>query len=181
MYLDIWILDPAGNVLASGRPEKYPGAAESNYANAPWFTQAQATQNGTEFAVADIAVEPALGRSVATYATAIRDGKQGSGSQLGVLAIWFDWHSQAQAVVTGVHLSEEERKCSRCLLLDSAHRVIAASDGNGVLTETLPLQANQNKLGSYVDGKGSLIGYALTPGYETYKGLGWYGVVLQQA
>jgi hypothetical protein len=24
------------------------------------------------------------------------------------------------------------------------------------------------------------IGYALTPGYETYKGLGWYGCVLQR-
>ncbi len=24
-----------------------------------------------------------------------------------------------------------------------------------------------------------MVGFALTPGYETYKGLGWYGVILQ--
>ena len=25
-----------------------------------------------------------------------------------------------------------------------------------------------------------MCGYALTPGYETYPGMGWYGVVIQE-
>jgi hypothetical protein len=34
--------------------------------------------------------------------------------------------------------------------------------------------------GYYSDSTGSQIGYALTPGYETYQGLGWYGVLIQK-
>jgi hypothetical protein len=35
-------------------------------------------------------------------------------------------------------------------------------------------------MGNYRDETGSLIGFALTPGYETYRGLGWYGVIIQE-
>ena len=35
-------------------------------------------------------------------------------------------------------------------------------------------------MGSYADGDRT-IGYALTPGYETYAGLGWYGCLVQTA
>lgn len=35
-------------------------------------------------------------------------------------------------------------------------------------------------MSSYTNKNGQLIGFALTPGYETYKGLGWYGVLIQQ-
>jgi hypothetical protein len=35
-------------------------------------------------------------------------------------------------------------------------------------------------MGNYADNHGSVVGFALTPGYETYKGLGWYGVVEQK-
>jgi hypothetical protein len=35
-------------------------------------------------------------------------------------------------------------------------------------------------MGSYVDPTGTVIGYALTPGYETYRGMGWYGVIVQR-
>lgn len=34
--------------------------------------------------------------------------------------------------------------------------------------------------GSYAEDGGDLVGYALTPGYETYRGLGWYGVIVQK-
>jgi hypothetical protein len=33
-------------------------------------------------------------------------------------------------------------------------------------------------LGSYLKDDGTHVGYARTPGYETYKGLGWYGMVV---
>lgn len=35
-------------------------------------------------------------------------------------------------------------------------------------------------MGNYADKGGCVVGFALTPGYETYKGLGWYGVVEQK-
>jgi hypothetical protein len=97
---------------------------------------------------------------------------------LGVLGVHFDWRPQAQAVVDGVRLTPEERERSRVMLLDERGRVLAASDGRGVLTETFPLDTSAGPMGSYADGEVT-VGYARTPGYETYQGLGWYGCLVQ--
>jgi hypothetical protein len=64
-------------------------------------------------------------------------------------------------------------------LVDSRGRIIAASDGRGVLDETFELKTEGKQSGAYQMPDGTMVGFALTPGYETYKGLGWYGVVLQ--
>jgi len=180
VYLDIWVCDAAGNVLASGRPSKYPAAAKRNVAGEAWFRQALATRDGTEFTVADIAANDALDkRLVATYAAAVRAGGDTHGKPVGVLGVFFDWQAQSQAVVGGVRLADDERGRTRCLILDSRHRVIASSDNRGVLVETFPLKLNAPR-GNYATDAGTLVGYALTPGYETYKGLGWYGAIAQQ-
>jgi hypothetical protein len=64
------------------------------------------------------------------------------------------------------------------LLLDQNHRVLASSDGKGVLEETFKLDTAGGDMGSYAQGART-IGYALTPGYETYQGMGWYGCLVQ--
>lgn len=56
--------------------------------------------------------------------------------------------------------------------------MIAASDNVGILSETFPLRAS-GESGHYTDENGAMVGFALTPGYETYRGLGWYGVIVQ--
>jgi hypothetical protein len=48
------------------------------------------------------------------------------------------------------------------------------------LKETFALSASGQRRGHYQNERGGVIGYALTPGYETYKGLGWYGVLVQK-
>ena len=78
-----------------------------------------------------------------------------------------------------VRLSDEERRCTRWLLIDSQQRIIAASDGRGILSESFPLISSGKTSSFYRDSHGSLVGFALTPGYESYKGLGWYGVIVQ--
>jgi len=181
VYLDLWIADPSGRVIATGRPDKYPAAKGLSVAEAEWFKEALRTRSGDDFAVADIERIKALNDApVATYATAIREGGQAGGKVLGVLGVHFDWKPQAQAVVDGVRLTDEERSRSRVLLLDQNHRVLASSDGQGVLEETFKLATNGGVMGSYADGA-KTVGYALTPGYETYKGLGWYGCLVQTA
>ncbi len=133
------------------------------------------TQSGEEFTVADIEANPTLnGAAVATYATAIRQGARSDGQPIGVLGIFFDWQPQASAVVTGVSLSEEERRSTRVMLLDARHRVIASSDGRGLQQETYPLDTGGLDRGHYAR-DGALTAFALTPGYETYKGLGCTG------
>lgn len=178
VYLDLWIADPQGRVLANGRPDRYPDAVGTSVADEEWFRSGLATTDGSAFVVGDIARNRELdNRAVATYATAIREGGLETGAPIGVLGIFFDWEPQAATVVEGVRLEDGEREKCRCLLLDARHRVIASSDRRGILSETYPLRAVDDEMGYYADRSGHIVGYSVTPGYETYTGLGWYGVI----
>lgn len=179
VYLDLWVCDINGRVVATGRPERYPRVVGSSVAAADWFNQARRTASGQEFVACDVGRQPLLGdAAVATYAAAIRKDGAVDGEVIGVLGIHFDWQPQANAVVDGVRLTEEERSRSRVLLLDASGRVLASSDRQGVLAETFKLPSSADSMGSYAD-RGVTVGYALTPGYETYEGLGWYGCIVQ--
>lgn len=175
VYLDLWIADRNGIVIANGRPDRYHSVVGRNVSSTEWFRNGMATASGGDFAVCDIERNEALSQAeVATYATAIRAAGSDNGQPLGVLGIFFDWEPQAAAIVSGVPLGEEEKKTTRVMLLNAKHRIIASStkfaDG-----ETYPLQADGAR-GYYQKGA-KLISYALTPGYETYEGLGWYGCI----
>lgn len=179
VYLDLWLADATGRVIASGRGDRFR-AVGADVSHATWFRRGLATASGADFVVDDIATSAVLdGRSVATYATAVRLEGAVDGAPIGVLGIHFDWEPQAQAIVEGVRLSEGERAHTRCLLVDSSGRVIAASDRRGLLTEQFRLTTSAGAEGHYADPDGRAVGYALTPGYETYEGLGWYGVLVQ--
>ncbi|MGC3981547.1 MAG: methyl-accepting chemotaxis protein [Steroidobacteraceae bacterium] len=180
VYLDLWIADANGRVIANGRPEQFRHAVGSNVAHERWFKDAMKTTAGTQFAVMDVSRSDKLGHQVATYATAVRAGGAENGQAIGALGIFFDWQPQAAAVVKGVGLDSDEWARTRCLLIDANHRVLAASDDVGLLQEQVVLSAKNSKHGFHVTHDGSILAYAQTPGYETYKGLGWYGVVLQK-
>jgi hypothetical protein len=181
VYLDLWIADASGKVVANGRPDRYSRAVGADVSRESWFRDAMACRDGSEFAMADVSVNQHLGNSlVATYATAIRAGGENNGKPLGAMGIFFDWRPQAEAVVKGVRLSDEEWARTRCLLVDQNLRVLAASDAKGELSETISLKTGAGTMGSYADGSGRIVGYSLTPGYETYRGMGWYGVILQE-
>lgn len=181
VYLDLWVADSEGRVVANGRPNRYPQAIGTDVSDQAWFREAMATRSGHEFAVADITREGGLGGAlVATYATAIRVDGEADGAPIGALGIFFDWEAQAQCIVDSVRLSPQERDRSRCMLIDRNHRIIADSARRGLLSETFPLRTAQGERGCYQDFDSSLVAYALTPGYETYAGLGWYGVIVQE-
>lgn len=181
VYLDLWIADASGTVIASGRPGRYPDAVGASVADTEWFRGAMRTADGSCFVVTDIERAPHLGgKAVATYATAIREGGDVTGRPIGALGIFFDWEPQAHSIVTGLGFSTEEQARTRVMLVDRNRRVIASSDGQGILTETYPLDTRGGRTrGSYAPSQGRLVGFALTPGYETYDGLGWYGVIEQ--
>ena len=180
VYLDLWLCDINGVVLANGRPDRYPGVKGSSVAGEGWFRDALTTTSGEEFAVADVSANSALGGvPVATYAATVRSGGVARGKPIGVLGIHFDWGPQADAVVRGVRLSPEERDRSRVLLVDAAGRVLAASDGNGVLQERVVLPAGRQECGFATNESGQMVAFHRTPGYETYRGLGWCGVIVQ--
>ncbi len=181
VYLDLWLCDLEGRVIANGRPDRYPGVGGLSVAGEAWFRDALATTSGDEFAVADVARCAALdGAGVATYAAAIREGGEARGKPIGVLGIHFDWEPQADAVVRGVRLTAEERGRTRVLLVDAAGRLLAASDGKGQLGESLALPLRHGECGYVADEAGRTIAFHRTPGYETYRGLGWCGVIVQE-
>ena len=181
VYLDLWVCDLEGRVLANGRPARYPAVRGRNVGDQRWFQQARDTASGEDYAVADVHTEPLLDDArTATYAAAIRRDGDVHGEVIGVLGIHFDWDPLAQGVLQGLRLAPEERARTRCVLIDADRRIIAAADGRGVLTERLELPVDLPAVSHEIRPDGSVLGQALTPGYETYRGLGWRGVLIQQ-
>lgn len=182
VYLDLWLCDLDGRVLANGRPDRYPGVRGRSVADEPWFRQAIRLSSGDDYVCADVCREPGLaGAQVATYAASVRKGGDTNGRPVGVLAIHFDWEPQARAIVEGVRVSPEDRARTRVLLVDARRRVLAASDGQGVLSEVLTIDPAGRQSGTERDPHaGGVTAYHRTPGYETYLGQGWYSVIVQQ-
>ncbi|WP_274521521.1 cache domain-containing protein [Ectothiorhodospira lacustris] len=177
VYLDLWVADCNGRVIAHGRPDTYPSVLGGDVSSTQWFRNAMATRHGDQYAVADIEINPALDDApTATYATAIRSKGETHGTPLGVLGIFFNWAPQAQTIVSGVALDDAERNRSRVMLLDARHRIIADSQGRHSLEERYPLNPGTRSKGVDI-GDGRLVAFARTPGYETYEGLGWFGAI----
>ncbi|WP_459616384.1 methyl-accepting chemotaxis protein [Bordetella sp. 2513F-2] len=178
VYLDIWVIDPAGKVLCNGRPDAYPGVAGHDVSGQRWFREALAGRGLEAYAAGDVQpVAPLDDAPCAIYAAAIHADPAAQDTPRGVLAVFFDWRKQAAAVVDGIRLSEDEAATVRCMVVDARQRVIAASGDDA--PAAFPLPATQDS-GFFSDGE-MLVGYARTPGYETYRGLGWYGVVIDRA
>lgn len=179
VYLDLWLCDLDGNVLANGRPDRFKVIGQ-NVASTKWFREARTLRSGDDYVAGDVERQPHLGDAqVATYCASVRAEGKAAGKPIGVLAIHFDWEPQARAIVQGVRVSAADK--ARVLLVDSNFRVIAASDGQGLLTERVPLKLEGQQSGVHRDASGRMIAFHATPGYETYKGLGWFGVILTAA
>jgi hypothetical protein len=179
VYLDLWVADASGRVVARAAADRGGAGVGSDVSDRPWFRAAMATRSGDDYAALDVARDPALGALTATYATAVREGGRADGRPVGALGVFFDWERQAQAIVDGVRLAPGEREATRVLVLDRTGLVLAASDRAGVLTERVPLRTGDRAAGSYTD-EDATVGFAATPGYETYEGLGWYGALVQR-
>lgn len=176
VYLDLWLCDLDGNVIANGRADRFRVVGQ-NVAHTKWFREAKTLGSGDDYVAGDVENQQLLGNAqVATYCASVRAGGQANGAPIGVLAIHFDWEPQARAIVQGVRVGDNDK--ARVLLVDSHFRVIAASDGHGILSERISLSLNGQRSGFYHDRSGSVIAFHATPGYETYRGLGWYGVIV---
>ncbi|CAO4136096.1 methyl-accepting chemotaxis protein [Methylorubrum extorquens] len=181
VYLDLWLCDLQGRVIAHGRPDTYPDILGAQVAAETWFRDARALPSGDDYTAVDGRTEARLrGAQVATYCASVREGGRPEGAPLGILAIHFDWQPQARAIVQGVRLGAGERERTRVMLLDARNRVIACSRNEGVLSETYRLRTDGRSQGHYRDGD-RLVAFHDTPGYETYGGLGWRGVIEQRS
>lgn len=181
VYLNLVLADARGQVIATSNPRQFPKAARANVSRTHWFQAAMQSRSGDDYIVDDISQSGSHdGKAVAVYAAAVRKGGQIHGEPLGVLGVIFDWDKQGMSIVRDEpSLSTEEWQRSRVLLLDAKRRIIASSDGAG-LYQPFPLQNDGKERGYYYQPDGTLVAYAHTIGYETYDGLGWYGVITQK-
>lgn len=178
VYLDIWLCDTRGRVLANGRPSDYR-VNDIDVSQMPWFRDALATRSGDEFVCANVERNEHLGGApVATYAAAVRANAEARGNPIGVIGIHFNWEPQARAILQGLRLSPEERADTRAMLIDGRGRILASSDGAEELDGHFLLRHDGRSQGCYRDDRGAKVGFALTPGYETYEGMGWYGCLV---
>ncbi|TXM92107.1 methyl-accepting chemotaxis protein [Methylobacterium sp. WL116] len=91
VYLDLWVCDRDGRILAVGRPDRYPGVRGDSVADEPWFREAAALRSGDDYVSGNVRREARLGGAqVATYCASIREGGRADGVPAGVLAIHFD-------------------------------------------------------------------------------------------
>lgn len=180
VYLDIWLIDVHGEVLANGRSDVYPQIIGSRVSQTDWFHAALELHDGDSYCVGGVRAEPLLKDAhVCSFSAAVFGGAEGS-KRLGTLTILFDWQNQSRAVLEGVRLSLEERSRSRLLLVDDRYRTLASSDPKAVIGEKINLDPQPCNLTGYRSlGSKTLQAFARTPGFETYKGLGWYGVIEQ--
>lgn len=183
VYLDLWLCDTDGKVVATARDDHH-SIVGSDVSRRPWFASGMALRTGDDFHAEDIAVEPLLNdTAVATFATPVRRGGEADGEVLGLLAIHFDWQPQSEAIVKGVRLTPEEWTSSRVVIADRNGRIIAASDGKGILHDrlgTLGCETSGWTITGGDHGGRQLVAHHMTPGYETYAGLGWRGVIVQR-
>lgn len=179
VYLDLWVADTSGRIIATGRPKEYPQAIGASVASQPWFQEAARSSSGDDYAVSQVHREPLLGnKTVLTYAASVRENGERFGRPLGVLGIHFDWQPQAETVLNGIRLSSSEKPYTSAYFVDSEGKIIAASANAEPVS--FPTFVFASPSGHQRD-KDHTIAWHLTPGYETYQGLGWRAVLRQRA
>jgi len=181
VYLNLVLTDAEGRVVACSNSRQFPRVTGADVSHKRWFSDALATHSGDDYVVDDIHMDDMHGgEPVAIYATAVREGGQMRGKVLGTLGVMFAWGEQSRCIVRDEPmLNEEEWQRTRVLLLDSADRVIASSDNQG-LYQPYILTGKSGDKGCYMTKDGELIAYAKTIGYEAYDGLGWFCAIIQK-
>jgi len=181
VYINLVLTDAKGKVIACSQPSRFARVVGSDLSERKWVQRALSTQSGDQYIADDIYRDPLHeNRMVAVYATGVREGGQINGKVVGALGVYFDWEEQARVIVQNEpNLSQEEWERTRVILIDQSSRVIASSNGQGLL-EPFHLQAKEGeKKGYYWNDDRELVAFAKTIGYQEYDGLGWYAAIVQ--
>ncbi len=180
VYVDIWLCDMQGRVIASARGRQFPVTGH-DAARSAWFGPTMQLPDGDGYVVDDMRRSPQMGNdTVLTYAAAVRRGGRFDGTPIGVLAVHFDWGRQAESVLVPDQGGPAELN-TRLIIADRTGLILASSDGHGVLSDTIPLAETKEDKGVISARTGLEYAYHRTPGFETYEGLGWFGVVARRA
>ena len=185
VYFDLIVCDLNGKIIANGRPETYH-AVGVDCSQTEWFRAALATGSGEEFGFGSVQASPLVnGKRTLTYSCAVRANGETNGGSIGVLGILFNWDALAQTVLCDTPVEAERKATTRLCFVDDSGLVLADTQ-NRHLQDTLDLRAIQVAISGEkgyaslaLEGKNYLVGYAQSPGYETYK-TGWHSLIFQE-
>lgn len=178
VYEDIWLTDLEGNIIASGRPNLYP-AVGCSCSRETWFQESLHTKSGADYAVGSVHASDILSKTVVIpYGTAIREEGSETGRPIGVILVMMNWAKLADGAISGVRLAEREKRNTQCFVVDKNGVILAPTSVPGFLVERI--EVDRTKSQGYSLDNNQLLAQALTPGFETYRGLEWRAVVRQK-
>lgn len=184
VYFDIVLADRQGNIIANGRPESYRSAG-TNQAKSLWFQSGLGCRTGDEFGFQTAHRSPlAGGERVLVYSCKVCRGGRADAEALGVLGVVFRWDALADTIVRNTPVDAADRERTRACIVAPDGTILADSAGHA-LKENFELPDRQKYFAMAkgyqrfdFGGQPTLMGFARSPGFETYA-TGWNSVVLQ--
>jgi hypothetical protein len=174
VYIDVWLCDAAGRVIASSHRDRFD-LRDHGADQEPWFKRVMRPTGEAGVIVEDVRHAPALqGAAVVTVAAPVRPLDDPDGAPIGVLAAHFDWEREARSVI-----APDAGAPDRLLIADSTGRVLAASDGRGQFAEMTPLKGRSTASGVILGDDGREYAFQRSAGFQSYGGLGWFGVTVR--
>lgn len=185
VYFDLVLADLTGEIVANGRPDRFPSQG-TNHCTADWFRTALQTQSGEEFGFHSAHPSSLVGgERVLIYSAGVRERGETHGNMLGALGIVFNWDALAQTIVNKTPLSPAEMKRSRVCIADSSGRVLADSQ-NQQLRDVLDFPGREQVMRKgkgfeivMIDRRPHCVAHSPSPGFETYA-TGWHSFILQE-
>jgi hypothetical protein len=185
VYFDLVLCNLKGEVVANGRPDIYRSMGTNQF-NSEWFQSALKTRNGSEFGFQSAHTSGMVsGERILAYSCGVRENGEENGRLLGVLGILFKWNALGQSIVDNLPLNEQEKECTRCVVVDDAGFILAGTE-RGKIGHRLELPSLVEILkktkGHYLDkstNQNLCIAYAKAPGFETYT-TGWHSIIMQE-
>ncbi len=184
VYYDLVVCDLDGFILANGRPNQYSSRG-MNVRNSQWFQTGANTADGTEYGFEGVHKSPLVdNQEVLAYSCGIRENGDPQGKILGVLGILFNWQGLGDVVArnTGEMLRKETDRPLIAKIVCPQGNVLAADGDSSPTVPGSTMNAVRGlPRGTILPKKmgDSLMGFASSKGFETYK-TGWYALVEEQ-
>lgn len=184
VYFDLVLCDSSGNIVANGRPDRYPSVGK-NIGTASWFSNAMTSRSGDEFSFQSAHSSPLVNDQPSLiYSCAVRDNGASDGTPMGVLGVVFNWNGLSDPILRNLAATSEESRGATCLFIDGAGKLLASSvpvEWKDFLSTSDLQKIFSSPKGYFTSmhrGKPCCIAHAQAPGFETYS-TGWYSVIVQ--
>jgi hypothetical protein len=191
VYLDLFLVNKDGCIVANGRPEHFFVRGKT-VKDESWFKEAMSSPNGQEYSFTSTHQSELLnGQEVLIYGCRVDNEETTGKAPLGALGIYFNWKSLGDAVlekISTIDLHDDIkvlRLKTESHIIDETGKILASSEkgerGKILSNKNLNRILDSNGMGhflTHVDDTIQITAFGDSPGFETYA-TGWYGIITQ--